>query len=120
MEEEYESTLKKKTWELVELPKGKQPIGCKWLYKPKLKANGSIDKYKARLVAMGYSQKESIDCEETFAPVTKLNTIIMLIVLATKHHWTIHQLDVKSTFLNGELKEERYLVQLEGFVKHGE
>lgn len=120
MEEEYESILKNKTWDLVELPKGKQPISCKWLYKPKFKTDGSIDKNKARLVARGYSQKEGIDYEETFAPIAKLNTIITLISLATKHHWMIHELDVKSTFLNRELKEEVYLIKLEGFVKQGE
>ena len=86
----------------------------------KFKADGSIDKHKARLVAKGYSQKEGIDFEETFAPVAKLDTIRLIIALATKHHWKIHQLDVKSTFLNGDLKEEVYLVQHEGFVKKGE
>eukprot|EP00253_Pinus_taeda_P005746 PITA_05746 len=120
MEEEYESILKNKTWDLVELPEGKQPIGCKWLHKPKFKADGSIDKYKARVVAKGYLQKEGIDYEETFAPIAKLNTIRLLIFLATKHRWAIHRLDVKSAFLNGELKEEVYLVQPEGFVKQGE
>ena len=68
------------------------------------------------MVAKGYSQKEGIDYEETFSPISKLNTIIMLIALATKKHWMIHQLDVKSAFLNGELKEEVYLERHEGFV----
>ena len=80
----YESILKNNTWELVELPKGKQTIGCKWLYKPKINADGTID--KSRLVEKGYSQKEGIDYEETFAPVAKLNTIRMMIALATKKH----------------------------------
>ena len=86
----------------------------------KFRADGSIGKHKARLVAKGYSQIEGIDFEETFAPIAKLNTIRMIIALATKHHWKIHQLDVKSSFLNGDLKEEVYLVQPEGFVKKGE
>ena len=75
--------------------------------------------YKARLVTKGYSQKEGIDYVEKFAPVAKLKTIRMLIALATKYHWKLHQLDVKSSFLNGELKEEVYLTQPEGFVKSG-
>ena len=69
------------------------------------------------MVAKGYSQKEGIDYEDSFSPISKLNTIRLMIALATKHSWKLHQLDVKSTFLNGELKEEVYLVQPEGFVK---
>jgi hypothetical protein len=72
------------------LPKHKKPIGCKWIYKPKFKSDGSIDKYNARLVAKGYSQTKGIDYAETFAPVAKLNTIRMLIALATKYHWKLH------------------------------
>ena len=117
MNDEYASLMKNQTWELVELPENKVPIGSKWLYKLKFKADGTIDKFKARLVAKGYAQQEGIDYEDTFAPVAKLNTIRLLIALATKHNWNIHQLDVKSAFLNGDLKEEVYLVQPEGFAK---
>lgn len=90
------------------------------MYKTKFNADGSIDKYKARLVTKGYSQKEGVNYEDTFAPVAKMNTIRIMIALATKYDWKLHQLDVKSVFLNGDLKEEIYLVQPEGFVKKGQ
>lgn len=90
------------------------------MYKTKFKADGSIDKYKAMLVAKEYSQQEGIYYDGTFSPVAKLNKIKMIIALANKHHWVIHDLDVKSAFLNGDLKEEVYLVQLQGFSKQGE
>ena len=80
----------------------------------------SIVKFKAILVAKGYSQQEGIDFEETYAPVAKLNTIRLLVTLATKHNQRIHQLDVKYSFLNGDLKEEVYLVHPEGFVQKGQ
>ena len=85
-----------------------------------MNADGSIEKLKSRLVAKGYSQQEGINFDDTFAPVEKLNTITMLISLAKKHNWELHQLDVKSAFLNCELKEEIYLVQPKGFVKKGQ
>lgn len=86
MKDEYESTIKNSTWDLVKLPYDKQPIGCKWLFKMTFKVDGSIDKHKARLVAKGYSQKECIYFEETFSPLAKLNTIRFIIALGTKYH----------------------------------
>eukprot|EP00253_Pinus_taeda_P006746 PITA_06746 len=118
MNEEMESILRNNTWDLVELPKNKTPIGCKWLFKPKMDVDGSIE--KLRLVAKGYSQQKGIDFDDTFTLVAKLNTIRMLIALATKCNCKLHQLDVKSAFLNGDLKEEIYLAQPEGFVKKGQ
>ncbi len=90
------------------------------MYKTKFNANGSIEKYKERLVAKGYSQKEGVDYEDTFAPFAKMNTIRIMIAFATKYDWKLHQLDVKSSFLNGDLKDDSYLVQPEGFVKKGQ
>ena len=119
MNEEYNSIMRNKTWELVELPKDKLPIGSEWLFKYKLKDNGSVDKFKERLIAKGYSQQEGIDFEETYAQIAELNTIRLLVALATKHNWRIHQLDVKSSFVNGDLKEEVYLVHPEGFFQKG-
>jgi hypothetical protein len=104
MKEEYDSIIKNETWELTELPENKTPIGSKWSFKYKLNVDGSIDKYKDRLVAKGYSQKEGIDYEDTFAHVEKMNNIKLMIALATKNNWQLHQLDVKSAFFNGELK----------------
>jgi hypothetical protein len=120
MNEEYESIMKSETWELTKLPGNKVLIGCKWLYKTKFNVDGSVDKYKARIVANGYSQKEGIDYEDTFSHVAKLNTIRVMISLATQHNWKIHQSDVKSAFMNGDLKEEVHLVQPEGFIKKGQ
>jgi len=106
MKEEYQYIIKNNTWDLVNFPRGKQPICCRWLFKLKFKADGSIDKYKARFVANGYSQKKGIDFEETFSPIAKLNAIRLIIALTTKNRWKIHQLDVKSALLNVDLNEE--------------
>ncbi|GJV48935.1 zinc finger, CCHC-type containing protein [Tanacetum coccineum] len=120
MKTELESIVKNNTWKLVPLPKGFVPIGLKWLFKIKRNADGSIMKYKARLVAKGYVQQPGIDFDEVFAPVARLETIRLLIALAAGKGWKIHHLDVKTAFLHGELKEEVYVVQPEGFEKPGE
>ena len=120
MNEEYNYIMRNETWELVEIPKDKVPIGSKWLFKSKFKADGGIDKLKARLVSNGYSQQEGIDFEETYALVAKLNTIRLFVALATKQNWKIHQIDVKYSFLNGDLNRELYLVHPEGFVQKGQ
>jgi hypothetical protein len=108
---EYDSVLANGTWNLVDCPHDVKPIGCKWVYRVKYKPNGKIDKYKARLVAKGFSQQEGIDYEETFAPTTKWNTIIMVINLAVHNGCKLHQMDVKSAFLNGDLKEDIFMTQ---------
>ena len=91
------------------------PIGCKWVYRIKYKENGDIDKYKERLVANGFAQKEGIDYEKTFAPTAKWNTIRIVLALAAQNGWKVHQMDVKSAFLNGDLQEDVYMTQPPGF-----
>ena len=95
---EIESILQNHTWELVDLPPSCKPLGYKWIFKRKLKAYGSIDKYKARLVVKGYKQKEGVDYFDTYSPVTRITSIRMLIAIATLHNLEIHQMDVKSAF----------------------
>ncbi|CAL9016478.1 unnamed protein product, partial [Prunus brigantina] len=116
MEIEMEMIEKNETWELVDRPSAKPVIGVKWVYKTKLNLDGSIQKHKARLVVKGYAQKPGIDFNETFAPVARLDTIRTLIALAAQKGWKLYQLDVKSAFLNGVLKEEVYVDQPDGFV----
>ena len=120
MKAELEMIEKNNTWKLVDRPFGKPIIGVKWVYKTKLNLDGSVQKNKARLVAKGYSQKPGIDYNETFAPVARLDTIRTLIALAAQKEWNLYQLDVKSAFLNGVLKEEVYVEQPQGFVKENE
>jgi hypothetical protein len=88
-----------------ELPPGKKPVGCKWIFTVKHKVDGSIERLKVGLVTKEFTQSYGIDYQETFAPVTKLNTIKILMFLVANQNWLLHQLDVKNVFLNGDLKE---------------
>lgn len=117
MNNEIEAIEKNNTWTLVELPPGKKAVGLKWVFKLKRDTNGEIIKHKARLVAKGYVQRQGVDYDEVFAPVTRLETVRLLLALAAKNGWQVHHLDVKSAFLNGELQETVYVTQPEGFVK---
>eukprot|EP00253_Pinus_taeda_P029619 PITA_29619 len=109
MQKEYDALIRNDTWKLVDPPFGTKPIGCKWVYKNKYKADGSLKKHKARLVAKGFAQKEGVDYEETFSPTTKWATIWTLFALATQNGWKVHQMDVKTAFLNGDLKENVFM-----------
>jgi hypothetical protein len=106
---EMDSILSNGTWELSELPFGCKPIGCKWVFKKRLRHDGTIDKYKARLVAKGYTQKESEDFFNTYSLVARMTTVRVLLCLAASYGLLIHQIDMKTTFLNGELDEEIYM-----------
>lgn len=114
---EYDSLLKNSTWVLCDLPEKRKAISSKWVFKLKRKANGDIDKYKARLVAKGCGQKEGFDYTETYAPVAKLATLRILLAIAVQFKMHIHQMDVKSAFLNGDLNEDIYMLQPSGFTK---
>ncbi|GJW20080.1 ribonuclease H-like domain, reverse transcriptase, RNA-dependent DNA polymerase [Tanacetum coccineum] len=117
MKVELDSINRNNTWELTTLPKGHKAIGLKWVFKTKKDANGNIIKHKARLVAKGYIQEHGIDFEEVFAPVARMETIRLLLAIAANNKWEVHHLDVKSAFLHGDLKEEVYVTQPEGFIK---
>ena len=94
------SIMEAHTWDLVECPSDRKPIGCKWVLKLKLNPDNSIERYKARLVAKGYNQKEGIDFEETFAPVVRFPSVRILLSLAAAEDMEIHQMDIKTAFLN--------------------
>ena len=119
MNEEIAAIQRNKTWELMNLPKGKKAIGVKWVFRTKFHADGSIQKHKARLVAKGYSQQEGVDYEETFSPVARFETVRTLLALDAQLSWYVYQFDVKSAFLNGELEEEVYVSQPKGFIISG-
>jgi len=109
MEVEMTTLEKNNTWELVQLPKGKQPVGCKWVYTVKYKSDGTLDRYKASLVAKGCTQVYGIDYLDTFAPIAKLNIMRVLLSLVANLGWPLMQYDVKNAFLHGDLEEEVYM-----------
>jgi hypothetical protein len=117
---EMDSILINGTWEICDLPVGCKPVGCKWIFKKKMKPDGIIDKFKARHVAKGFTQKEDEDWFDTYSPVARMTTICMLVALAACHDLLIHQMDVKIAFLNGELDEKIYMNQPNGFVAPGQ
>jgi hypothetical protein len=117
MIEEYSSLMKNHTWDLVSLPKGQKLVRCKWIYRTKYATYGSVDKHKERLVAKGFSQVEGIYYSETFALVAKMNSIRLVLSLVASQGWLVYQMDVKSTFLHGDLDEEIYMEKPPGFVR---
>ncbi|KAM2638476.1 hypothetical protein EV1_022841 [Malus domestica] len=119
MNEEQDSIKKNEVWELVDLPNGRKPIGCKWVLRKKYKSDGTLDKFKARLVAKGYTQKPGIDFVDTYSPVAKFTSIRILMAIVARMDLELHQLDVKTAFLNGDLKEDIYMIQPEGYHVKG-
>jgi hypothetical protein len=115
MQEEIDSVKRNQTWELADLPQGHRVITLKWVYKLKRNEAGEIVKHKARLVARGFVQQEGIDFDEVFAPVARMESVHLL-ALAAQEGWQVHHMDVKSAFLNGDLKEEVYVHQPAGFI----
>nr|GEV80642.1 bulb-type lectin domain-containing protein [Tanacetum cinerariifolium] len=120
MEEELLAIERNQTWELVDLPEGKNLIRLKWIYKTKYLADGIIQKYKARLVVRGFTQQQGIVYEETFSPVARFETVQMILAVAAQEQWKVYQFDIKSAFLNGELKEEVNVSQPPGFESNYE
>jgi hypothetical protein len=117
--DEMDSILFNNTWVLVDLPSDSNTIGCKWVFRRKYRTDGTIQTFKARLVAKGFRQREEIDYFDTYAPVARITSIRVLITLASIYKPVVHQMDVKTAFLNGDLDEEVYMDQPEGFVLPG-
>ena len=119
MEREMKSLQQNKVWELVPLPTDRKVVGSKWVFKRKVDTSGVVERYKARLVAQGCTQKYGLDYEETFSPVVRFESIRYVIALGARHELQLHQMDVSTAFLHGELTEEVYMKQPEGFIEQG-
>eukprot|EP00253_Pinus_taeda_P035202 PITA_35202 len=120
MDEEMNAIERNKTWDLVDLLKGKEVIEVKWVYRTKCNVEGKIERHKARLVIKGYKQQYGRDYEETFALVARMETVRAVLSIAAQNKWKVYQMDVNSAFLNGVLKEEVYIEQPLGYEKKGQ
>ena len=119
MHEEMGTLQKNGTYQLVELPKGKRPLNCKWVVKLKKDGNSKLVRYKARLVVKVFEQKKGIDFDEIFSPVFKMTSILTISSIGASLDLEVEQLDVKTAFLHGDLEEEIYMEQPEGFAVSG-
>jgi hypothetical protein len=118
MKDEMNALAKNVTWDLVELPRNMKTVGCKWVYKLKKGVDDNVDRYKARLVAKGYSQKEGIEFHDIFSPVVKIVSIQIVLALVASLDLELEHLYVKTMFLHGDLDEEIYMEQPEGFIQN--
>jgi len=106
MQEKYDSFMTNNTWTLVPLLASRKPVSCKWVFKIKQGANGEVERYKVRLVARGFTQTYKVDYNETFVPFAKFTFICCILALAALEDMEIHQMDMKTAFLNGKLEED--------------
>lgn len=116
MNDELAALKSNHTWEITDLPPSKQAIGCKWLYKTKLHADGSLDKHKSRLVILGNHRRPGEDYTQTFSPVAKMITMRSLLAVVAINYWTVHQMDVKNAFLQGDHDEVVYMKLPPGYT----
>ena len=115
MKDELKSMKDNNAWYLVELPKGKKPIGYKWVFKTKRNSKGNIERYKTRLVAKGFTKREGIDYKETFFSIFMEYSFKIIMTLVAHFDLELYQIDVKTAFLNGDIEEEIYIVQSDNF-----
>ena len=119
MKREMESLWSNEVWELVDPPPIWKIVGSKWIFKRKLDADGTVERYKARLVAQGCTQMYGLDYEETFSPVVRFESVRFLLAIGALHQLQLYQMDVSTAFLHGELTDEVYMRQPEGFIEPG-
>jgi hypothetical protein len=116
MEDEYRTLMSNGTWDLIPRPQGSNVVTGKWVFTHKFRADGTFDRYKARWVLQGFTQRPGVDYDETFNPVVKSATVRMVFTTVVSHNWPIQQLDVKNAFLYGSLVETVYCCQPTGFT----
>ena len=115
MKAEIQSMYDNQVWDLVDLPNGSKPVGCKWVFKKKTDVDGKVQTFKARLLAKGFTQTQGIEYDETFSPVATLKCIRILMAIGAYFDYEIWQMDVKTAFLNRKFSEDVYMVTTRRF-----